>query len=277
MKRRIAVLALVATALGAWAPSWAFQSVSITTVTAGAFVGGVRMAAFNLTIRDASNPLNPALTRSSITWSNPNNLVNQFKIADQVMVINSTVTDANGGIKIYTDNTSTIDASPRFVDPTPLVLTDPNSSASGLLQGNSGTTSRTFATAWSIDASTKVVNGAGTTGIRPENPTFCPLGSGPPDSFRWLNVTDRYNWAQGVDFDQNGDVTSCGDAGILALDARFPTMVGVQGLHTGQADGQFTAHDAGKDAFVYFEANFFGAPAQTIVQTTTLRVEAYIE
>src|SRR5688572_25375879 len=139
MKHQIKVLVFAASALvGLTAPSWAFQSVKITTVTAGARTGGALIADYTMNIRDVGNPF--GANQSSITWSGVNVPNTQWKIADRLILLNSTVTAGGGGVQIYTDNTAA-DASPRFIDPTPGDKTNADSIASGLVRGTAGTTS----------------------------------------------------------------------------------------------------------------------------------------
>lgn len=270
-KQVIAALVLVAAAIGAAAPSWAFQSVQKTTVTAGTFVGGSRIARFTLTIRDTSNPF--GTNRSSVTWSNISS-GQGWTMADRLLVLNSTVTDANGGVQIYTENTAA-DAVPQFVDPTPAVKTNPDSAAAGLLQGNSGTTSTVLPVAWSIKSSTKQVGGGNpATGIGAADPNGNATGAA--NSSQWLFLTDRYD-DQGIDYNNNGNVTDPGDAAPFVDGMVYISMVRVGGIHTGQSDTDIEGRADGLDSYVYFEANFQNAAAQTAYQTTAMRVEAFIQ
>ena len=81
----IAVGAIVVSAM----PSWAFQSVKITTITASVTTGGTKTADFTAIIRNVATPFTG--TAAAITWSGVNPLSTQWKIADQLVVINSTV------------------------------------------------------------------------------------------------------------------------------------------------------------------------------------------
>ena len=277
MRKQLAVISIAAAFAAVAAPSWAFQSVQIATVTAGTTTGGAKVAQFSLAIKDVSDPFG-ANNPGSIGWSGVDPLSTQWKIADQLLVINSTVTDLNGGIKIYTDNTAA-DASPQFVDPTPGNTVNQDSLASGLLLGTSGTTSEPpLAMAWSIKASTRVVEGGDVnTGIGAADPNNGPETATADNRFQWLFMTDEYNWDTGVDFNGDGDAVDEGDATAQALDSAFVTMINNVGIHFGQDDAEFGAHPNGEDAFVYFQANFSGAQVQQAYQTSTLRVEAFIE
>lgn len=274
MKTRIAVLALIAAALGVAVPSWAFQSSGVSTVTAGAFVGGQKMAAFTLAIRDAADPF--GANRSSITWSNVS-AGNSWTIADQLIVLNSTVTDDNGGIQIYTDNTAA-DASPQFVDPDPTNdPTNKDASAAGLLRGTSGTTSTLpLPMAWSIKSSTKIVEGGvESTGIGATDPNTGST-AGINNKFQWLFVTDASNTA-GIDFNGDGDVADSGDSSPFVDGGIFASMVRAGGIHVQQNPASIEGLADGENAYVYMQANFTGASAQQAYQTTALRIEAFIE
>jgi hypothetical protein len=263
---------LVAAAIGATTPSWAFTSVQKATVTAGTFVGGVKVARFTLSIHDAVNPFSAA--RSSVTWSGVT-AGDGWKLADRLLVINSTVTDSNGGIQIYTENTAA-DASPKFADPTPAVTTNPDSAAAGLLEGTSGTTSNVLPLAWTIKSSTRVVEG-GTdlTGVGATDPNNGAT-AGFNNKYQWLYVTDRYN-VNGIDFNQNGNVTDPTDSAPFVDGAIYQSMVRLTGLHVQQDPTSIEVRPDGTDAFVYFQANFANALPQTAYQTTALRVEAFIQ
>ena len=274
-KQRIALVAIAAAMFAASAPSWAFQSVGISTVTAGMHTNGSKVARFTLSIRDTSNPF--GTSRSSITWSGVDPLSTGWKIADQLVVMNSTVTDVGGGIQIYTDNTAA-DATPKFVDPTPAISSNTDSAAAGLLEGLSGTTSKVLPMAWSIKGSTKVVEGGtSATGIGATDPnTGATTGSN--NKYQWLFVTDKYN-TLGIDFDGNGVIDpNTGDAAPFVNGAPFIVMRNSVGVHNTQDPNDFGGGvGQGKDAYVYFQANFATAAAQQNYQTTTLRFEAFLQ
>lgn len=277
MSKRIAVFSFVAAALAIATPSWAFQSTKIATMTASVTTGGAKLATFSHSIRSVTNPFGTNAT--AITWSGVDPLSTQWKIADQLVVINSTVTDANGGVKIYTDNTAA-DAVPRFVDPTPTNDNDPDSRAAGLLLGSAGTTSAApLPMAWSIKASTKVVNGANeNTGIRPREPndSVIPDLTGSDNPYQWLYMTDKSNW-DGIDNNDDGDFEDADESEPLALDAPYVKMLNHVGIHFTGEDTTFGGHPDGSNAFVYFQANFLGAQVQQAYQTTALRIESFIE
>lgn len=280
MKRHgIAVLAFVAALAAFVTPASAFVSQKISTRSAEALVGGARTADFTMAIRNTNDPF--GADQSSVTWSGITPLVTNWKIADRLLVINSTVTDTGGGVKIYTDNTG-IGASPAFVDPTPGAIGTVNrrnsdSSAGGLV-ADDGVNSQVLPMAWSIKSATRTVeSGTVDTGIGAADPNTGPATATRDNKFQWLFVTDPYNWTDGVDFNNDGDVLDVGDSTPQALDSRYTTMIKHSGIHFGQADGEFAALGAGQNAYVYLEANFAQAAAQTAYKTSTLRVEAYIQ
>lgn len=285
MKKQVrAVLVLIAAAIGMTTPSWAvFQSVGITTVTAQVTTTGTKSAAFNVRVRNVSSPLGADLGLT-VNWTGIDPLAlgaNKWRIADQLLVVNSSVTDSNGGIKIYTDNTAA-DANPKFVDPTPGVPGTPNrinqdSLAAGLLKGASGTTSvKPLAMAWSVKTSSKIVElNDVNRGIGAVDPNVAPV-AGYNSSVQWFNMTDVYNWDDGVDFNGDGDSNDVGDATPQALDALFVSMIRIDGAHV-QKVGVFDPLTASKNAFVYLEADFTNAAALQTYKTSTLRVEGYIQ
>lgn len=255
--------------MGLSASSWAFQSLGVSTITASAVTGGDRVADFSLVIRNVNDPF--GANQPGLSWSNITPPSTQWKRSDQLIVINATVTDSGGGIKIYTDNTAG-DAIPRFVDPSPSDSDDPDSLAAGLLKGETGTTSSTpLPMAWSIKAATGTLPTA-------TEPNLNGLCSRPTDTnaFQWLYVTDKSNW-DGIDTNNDGIYADCVDTKPLALDADFPKLFNRVGIHYGQSDTEFGAHPMGASAYIYFQANFSGAEVQQPYQTTTLRIEAFIE
>jgi len=279
MKKRLALTALLAVALGVVAtPSWAFTSVGITTVTAAVTTGGQRVAQFSLAIRNTNNPFGANVP--AVGWSGVTPPTTQWKMSDQLLVINSTVTDAAGGIKIYTDNQAA-GSFPRFIDPTPANRINIDSVASGLLIAVATTSVPGLPMAWTIKTSTRIVEG-GTdlTGVGAADPN---TGSGAAvynNRFQWLFYTDAYNWQFGIDRDGNGSVTVSNpqvDDLPLALDAPYVTMVNQVGTHFGQAANEFGAHPDGANSYVYMEANFTTAQVQTLYGTSAMRVEAYIQ
>lgn len=249
-KSHIAVLAFMGVMFMGSAPAWAFRSVKITTVTANATTGGQPFADFTLAIRDVTDPFGD--DRTAITWSGavPGNWLR----SDQLLLIVSTVTGAGSGVQIYTDNTSLIDANPRFIDPTPADKTNPDSLAAGMLEAVASTTSfPPLAMAWSVKASSTTIPPA-------INPNTDP-------AFQWLFYKDKYN-----------------DQAIPLMNVTpfvngepFITMINNRGIHGAQGPNDFFTHPDGAPAFVYIEADFTGADVNTPYATSVIRVEAYVE
>jgi len=262
MKKYLAGMVIAAATIVASASSsWAFQSTQIATVTATMTTAGSKQASFTLNARAVSNQT-VNLGTTTINWASVDPLSAGWTMATQFLVINATVTDVAGGVKIYTNNTSN-SAAPKFVPPTN-VSTAPTSVAAGLLMGTSGTTSAApLPMAWTVKA---------TTGT----PVVDSPQAGDPNSFQWLNITDASNWASGTDYNGNGTTNDPGDSPPLALNAAFPTVINSVGIHYDQANADFGGLTHGQNAYVYLEANFAGANVQQTYQTTQLLVEAYI-
>lgn len=265
MKNKIKALAFFAAAMGVWLPSHAFQSVGRSTFTAGLTTGGVKTATATIVVRDVVNPLTTP-NRPMITWSGVNPPSTGWKIADQLMIIKSTVTDAGGGVQIYTRNTES-DASPRFVDPTPSDSSNSDSNPAGLLRGTSGDTGTVLPMAWSIKANVRTIEGGDVnTGIGAADPNNGPATAVFNNKFQWLYFKDKAT--------PNIPATN---ATAFVDGEPFVTMIKSDGIHFGQANGEFAPHPAGDNTYVYFQANFTGAVAQQAYQTTTITVETYIQ
>lgn len=281
MKKIIASLSVLAaiTSFGATS-SWAFVSKQVATKTATATTTGTKGASFTLAIKDAANPLGADSAGGQIGWSGVNVDNNPtWKIADQIMKITWSVTDAKGGIQIYTDNTNAT-ASPRFVDPSPLQPNNPDSNPAGLLQVTNGLNTSSFALdmAWSIKASTQVVG----TEIAAADPNNGPTG-GAADKTQWFFLLDKNT----PDIDRNGDnkidaVNAVnGIKDTLAFPAptgSFVQMIRSNGIHTNQsADDSGYNVDPDKTSYVYFQADFSKAAAGVTYTTNKLTVEAFTE
>ncbi len=274
-KQLVALGALLATIVGFSAMVQAATPVagSARVFLASATTGGTLKAEFGIKLRPVANPDGTGADLTRIAWSGalPNG---GWKIANTVLKTTWTVTDANGGITIYTDNQNAA-ALPRFVPPLPA---DPHNVAndpSGLLRGTSGTTSSPgLSLGWSIKPSSMVVNGAGDTGIRPEDPNAATS-----DSYLWFYMVDKSN--PGIDFDGDGwdPVNDDNDTEAFAYGSSYVTMIRFNGIHQVQS-GDFSsgyAPDPDKTSYVYIEANFASATAQTTYQTSRVTVEAYLQ
>ncbi len=266
MKKKLAVLAFVAAALGASAPSWAFQSVGRSTFTAGLLTGGVNTATATVVIKDAIDPIGSP-NRSTVTWSGVTPPSTVWKLADRCLVITATVTDVGGGIQIYTRNTDP-DAVPKFVDPTPLDTTNADSNPAGLLKGNvAGNTGIVLPMAWAIKSSSRTIEGGtDATGVGAADPNTGSSGAVYNNKFQWKFFKDR----------ATPTIPSTGATAFVDGEP-YVTMINVVGIHYGQADTEFATAAADKRSFVYVEANFAGAAAQQAYQTSTMTVESFIQ
>jgi hypothetical protein len=270
-------MTLAAAALAASATSsYAFTSFKIITTTASATTAGTNQADFTLNTANVGTPT-VLLGTTTLSWASFDPLTTTWKIAQQVFVLTSTVTDVGGGIKIYTDNTDPT-ANLRFVAPT-AVSTAPTSVAAGLLKAGLPTTSAApLPMAWSIKTSTRIVEGGTVdTGVGAADPVTGPTTAVFNNKFQWLFITDKSNWANGTDFNGDGDTNDPGDAAPLALDAPFVTMINSVGVHFGQDDLEFGAFGDGLKTYVYMEANFATANVLQAYRTVRLKFEAYLQ
>lgn len=191
---------------------------------------------------------------SSVTWSvsAPASWVR----ASQVIKLDAQpISTDNWGIQIYTDNTNP-SFTPRFVDPTPAVTDNPDSNPAGMLRDiGVSTTSRRLPLAWSIKDTTATAT----------IPVAVDPASGVPASFQWLPMKDRLTPAIPS---QNTTVFIDGENDVIVR----KTL----GSHTSQgpSPGAFSA-TASPD-FIYLEANFANATAQTNYVTQII-VEFFLE
>jgi len=283
MNKKIALItAAAAILLLGSTRSWAvWRPQAISTVTATVTTGGTPSASFTLALKDV---VNPATVRPNVSWAGalPNST---WKIADTMLEIQWSVTDVNGGIQIYTDNTNqtmTPIASPYFVDATPGDnASDPNghnldSNPAGLLQVFTGLSSSTVALplAWSIKTSTMVVgldNAA--RGILPADPNgTVEIGAG--NKYQWLYMKDKATPA--LDLDGDGSWTGSADGTPFANAESFVTMIKSSGIHGAQGPANFYA-DPDRKSYVYLQGDFTTANAQTTYRTTGLKVEAFLQ
>lgn len=104
---RIIFLSIICTlVLGVGFVSAAFQSMGISTITAEANVTGGEVA-MSIEVRRRDN--NTVV--SSITWSAAAGT--GWTLAEQYILLHSTLTQSGGGIRIYTDNAAS-DANPQY-------------------------------------------------------------------------------------------------------------------------------------------------------------------
>lgn len=251
MKKQLVLTGLVGSlvAFGALSAQ-AFTSVQTAVVTAAATTAGTKTASFTLSLHPVAST---ATTATQIGWSGalPGGT---WKIADQVMQLIWNVTDIAGGIQIYTDNNNAA-SNPRFVDPTPADNTNSDSNPAGLVMV--GNTSQVLPVAWSIKTGTATVGG----NLVPADPT----NTLDLNSFQWLYMADKNTPA----------IPSTNTSAFVNADP-FVTAIKQSGVHGAQGPTQFFA-DPDKHSFVYMQANFATAAAQSSYQTNRLTVEAFIQ
>ena len=259
MKSRIVVLALIAAAVAAFSsPSWAFTPVARTTVTATVTTFGSKIAAVTVKIRNVGTPFGADQTQ--IAWSGVTPPSTQWKIADQFILLNATITDVGGGVQIYTRNMDA-DAVPAFVDPTPLDGTNVDSNPAGLLLGTSGTTGTRLQVAWSIKAASATVG----TNLLPADPKTGPE-TGVGNRYQWLFMADK-----------NTPAIPSTDTSAFSNGAESVTAINVSGLHTAAGPAGFFAHPDGQNSFLYLQGEFTTAAALQTYQTRTLTIESFLQ
>ncbi len=173
------------------------------------------------------------------------------------MIINATMTQANSGIQMYTDNTAS-DANPKYTG-VPSV-TPP----SGLI--GTSTTTAVLPMCWRIvtisTTSLTIVQGG------PSNNLFASElggyngGNGYPCFLYMLDKSSMTTTASGQ-ADNNGDYAEIWDQAL-----------GLQSA-AGTGSSGFTGPTGQAWAYVYFGANFASAISPNTYRTTTLRLEAF--
>jgi len=265
MKRLITVAVLLAAliSIGVTSSQAAFVSRSSVTVTAVAATGGTPTVSFSLAIKSVSNVNGPNQTQVTWTGIDPTNLGgNSWKLADQVLVIQSTITNLAGGIQIITDNTHP-QAAPQFVDATPSISTNTDSNPAGLLfvpaTGNQSNSA--ISLAWSIKASSQNIGAD----LLPADPNNGPT-TGAGNKFQWVFMADKKTPAIPL---TNTIAFVDGNAGS--------TIMNQSGIHFGQDPAEFGGGPGAKTSYLYLQADFSQAlPAQTY-KTSKLTVEAFTQ
>jgi hypothetical protein len=276
----IAFAALAVTATS----SWAFTSVSSQTVTAEVTMGGTAQVTVNtLNILNVTD-LTPA---SQLGWTNidPTALgANSWRISDQLVSLNTTITSLNGGIQLVTNNTHP-SANPRFVDPTPAITTNPDSNPAGLLlvPASGVETSMALPLAWSIKESTRTVGanlGNPNVGIGAADPNNGPEDAVGNNRFQWLFIVDKNSPA--IDWNGDGVIDTNEVGGVLDTQAfvdgqDYSRLMDVRGLHFGQAPEEFGGGPGTRNSYVYFQADFASALPTLAYRTNQIVVEAFTE
>jgi hypothetical protein len=223
----------------------------LATLTATATTGGTpTIAIISAVIKNISNNA----TATSIGWTNT---AAGWQVSDQYVDLNTNINTKSGGVQYYTDNTNAA-ASPKYtavissVTPTPAGLVDP-------------TGTQKLPTAWL--ASTTTVTGLG--------PTDPNANTG--QSFLWFFHEDK---AQVAVPSANAAAFNNGDA-FVTVYAAPGTILGGQtvaspgGVHFAQNPNSFGGFAQNAHTFIYTEADFTAALAQTTYSTNRLILEAF--
>ncbi len=230
-------LATVLSAVSAFAavPSWAaFATVSKATVTASAVLSGAGQVAMSLSVRNVSNNA----VAANVSWTGitlPFTSNSGWKVADQYILLNSTITAANGGIQIYTEN--------RAADFTPKAST-----ATALIAGLVDNTDNTkiLPMAWAVRNSTVSVA------------SVVPPAGDPDVIFQWLYFKDP--GSASPDTLSNGEL--------------YATVKNATGIHFGPANTEFGAGLLPAIDYVFFQANFTNALTPR-TYSGRIRIEAF--
>jgi len=258
MKKLVAVVLGLAAFAALSSSAWAFVPVARTTVTATVTTGGTRTAAVTVKIRTNTAPF--GADQSQVTWSGVTPPSTQWKIADQFLLLNATVTDSGGGVQIYTRNMDS-DASPKFEDPTPGDTSNTDSNPAGLLMGTSGTTTVTVPLAWSIKGASATVG----TDLLAADPNTGPA-TGPGNKFQWLFMNDK-----------NTPTIPATGTSAFVNGAAYVTAINVSGIHAASGEADFFTFPDGSNSFLYVQANFSAAAAAQAYKTSTLTIESYLQ
>jgi hypothetical protein len=276
--KRIAALVVFAAAVSVAGTSFAaFSSLGKSTVTATVTTGGTPTVSTTLTIKNVTAP--EGANQTEVTWTGVTAGSTEWKIAEQLLRLDTTITASNGGVQIYTDNKEA-GANPKFVDATPLDLNNPDSNPAGLVSVTD--TGDTLSLAWAIKDSSHVVEGAGPTGIRANDPNENNQCGRPDvaDAYQWLFMSDASSPA--IDFNGDGDVldtdpvADCPNPDTVAFvpGNTFSTMINRNGFHFGQGPANFGGSPTGI-RYVYLQADFTPAFAQEQYKTNRLIVETF--
>lgn len=196
-------------------PSWAaFATVSKATVTASAVLSGAGQVAMSVSVRNISNNA----VAASVAWTGVT-LPTAWKLADQYLLLNSTITAATGGIQIYSNNKAA-DAAPAYTG---------LANASGLVDNTD--TTKTLPMAWAVRNSTVSVA------------AVLPPAGDPDVIFQWLYIKDPGSAAPNTM--TNGEV--------------YATVKNTSGIHYGPGNAEFGAGLLPAIDYVFFQANFANA------------------
>lgn len=250
-------LAFAALGLAILAPgaSQAFSSLSKVTNTAVAGVVGTGSVQMSVSVIS----LNTLTADTAVNWNNVT-LPTSFRVADDYIQLNSTITAAGGGIQIYTDNTAAADANPLFTG----VISSTTLLPAGLV--DTANTVFTLPIAWSIKSST---NPANSPSVKPvaADPNNNGQNGKPTDNnaFQWLFMEDHAQVA----------VPNLNASAFRNSDPFVTVQAAEQGIHFGQANNEFGPGPT--PYYLYLEANFGFAITPRTYKTSTLRLEAFTQ
>lgn len=252
----------------------AFQSVQKQSFQAEVSVEGIPTASFTVELRDALDPLGSPV-RAGLNWSNVIAGQTGWKMADQCFVLKGTITDASGGIQMYTHNSQY--SAPLFFPPWP--NHSPESYKAGLLElavSTAGFAFRTIPMAWSIKAASMTVSGPNPT-LLPGDPVSGPA-TGPDNRFQWVIIKDFRD----IGIDTNGDGyvdprtnDDSPDTTPFENGNEDVMVMNSVGIHAAQGAGGFFSHPDGRNAYLYMQADYTTASVGYTYFTNKLYIESF--
>ncbi len=214
----------------------AFTSKQVVTKNASAALSGTGTVSMTVTAKlMATNA-----TVTDVTWTGVT-LPTTWKNADQYLQLETSITDATGGVRIVTDNKGS-GANPAY--------TGSNTTAAGLVDNTNH--ANALPLAWTVKD--LVAGSTGPVSAKPYDPGTD--GSGQPAQFQWLYMTDAVD-------------------GTIPPGAPYRTVANSTGIHFGGGDTEFGASPSPN--YVYLEANFANAVTPRTYSTNKLIVEAFTQ
>ncbi|MBN1823951.1 MAG: hypothetical protein JW803_06515 [Endomicrobiales bacterium] len=255
MKKLLFIMAFVVLAAGSMSSLFAFTTVTRSTYTAGVTLTAGGTVYVNLAVRHLSDEL----TTCTSIWWDPSQIIvgsTEWRRADAMMIMWSTVTIAGSGIQIYTDNMAA-DATPQ-INITHVSSTNP----AGLIALNDSSYTP-LPMCWRVvDVSTDSLTIEQQTGS-PYSLFSTELGGesgGYPCFIYMKDRADQSVPTKNVDpFTDGMDYVCIKQAGN-----------GIQ--HAADTFGSASSPD-----YIYFGAKFTDALAGETYRTTTMRIERYTQ
>lgn len=236
-----------------------FTSRGTAQLTASATTGGTpTIAITSAVIKNRSNNV----VTGALGWTAP---TSGWQVSDQYIELATNINTVNGGVQIYTDN---VTATPAYTG----VISSVTQSPAGLVN-NADTTSK-LPTAWRASTFTL-------TSVNAVNPN---AGLASPESYLWFFHEDKSqvaNVQNGANF-ANGDpyITVYAAPGTSLTSGSTLTGPGQTyavpaGVHFAQGTQEFGGFSTTATTFIYTQADFSGALAQTTYSTNRLILEAF--